>query len=241
MKLGDMELRVRRQLPQSGGTADMAQSTIWSEINNGVDKVNLIVQAYKTYVNVSNDPNVQIYSLSDICPGFLSMAKSGVIWFNTDGQSISPVPFPVTLRWLDNHIPNWRNQPVISGNPNWYWHEGDDLGFDVRTTQASTNANKDFRVHYLLKATPMTNSDNYPWTNLTTELTALKACDDAICAYAVWKLAPAVLDQNGNNYYEGQFKRECQLASLQVKRQWDMTSSPFYYMRPDVSQGFLPR
>lgn len=242
MTLGDMTTRVRQQIPSSGGVGDMADITIQNALNQGVVKVNLITQCYQTYVKVSNTPAIagtpSQFSLSTICPGYLSMVDSGVWWFQTNGTS--QIMYPVTRRWLDLYVPNWRDQSPVSDNPNWYWHEGDQLGFYPGSTQQSTNANKDFWVYYLLFPTAMGGSNNYPWTNGTTEFTALNCMDDAIIAYAVSKLAPAVMDKEGRNYYDLQFKQECQTSASQVRRKPDMTSTYDYYIHIDPIGGFLP-
>lgn len=245
MTLTQLITRARQKLVQAGNTTDMSDQTITDVLNHGVDEVNLIIQAYKANINIANVPaeelTPQTYSLSSICPGYLSMEKSGVIWYNTAGQTLAPVPFPVTKKWLDNNIPNWRNSSVTSNNPNWYWHDGDELGFHPGSSQQSTHANKDFLVHFLVKSTPMSAGDNYPWTNTPSELTTLRAADNAIVAYAVRELAPATKDTESRNYYDTKFKEECQKSSMQIKRQVDLTSSPNFYIRPDVSTGFLPR
>lgn len=238
MNLGELRQRVVLQLPQATGET-LNPATINLVINQSCDRINLIAQAYKTFASVANVPSQQIFSLSTICPGYLTMSKSGVWWFTTAGTSMRM--WPKTRRWLDNFIINWRDQAPVVANPTWYWHDGDELGFQPASTQLSTNANKDFRVHYLLASTPMGGDNYYPWWNKITEMTALKAFDDAIIAYAVWKLSPALMDKEGRNYYEVQFKNEVKLASTQVKRQWDLTSDYDYYIRPDVASGFLPR
>ena len=242
MNLGDMITRCRQQLPSSGGTADMADLTIQNALNQGVVKVNLITQCYQTYVKVANTPAVagtpSQFSLSVICPGFLTMADSGVWWFQTNGTS--QIMYPVTRRWLDLYVPNWRDQSPVSSNPTWYWHEGDQLGFYPGSTQQSSNANKDFWVYYLVFPTPMGGPNNFPWTNGTTELTALNCMDDAIIAYAVSKLAPALMDKEGRNYYDLQFKQECQTGASQVRRKPDMTSTYGYYINIGPQGGFLP-
>lgn len=237
-----MTIRVRQQLPQSGGPADMSDLTIQNSLNQGVVKVNLITQCYQTYVKVSNVPAVagtpSQFSLSSICPGFLSMVDSGVWWFQTNGKS--QIMYPVTRRWLDLYVPNWRDQSPVSSNPTWYWHEGDQLGFYPGSIQKSTNPNLDLWVYYLLFPTPMGGPNSYPWTNGGTELTALNCMDDAIIAYAVSKLAPAVMDKEGRNYYDLQFNQECQKGASQVRRKPDMTSTYGYYINIGPMGGFLP-
>lgn len=242
MNLGQFTTRVRQALPSSGGTADMADLTIQNVINQGVVKVNLITQCYQNYVKVANTPAVvgtpSQFSLSEICPGYLGMSDSGVWWFQTDGTS--QIMYPVTRRWLDLYVPNWRDQSPVSSNPTWYWHDGDQLGFYPGSTQQSTNANKDFWVYYLLFPTPMGGPNNYPWSNALTELTALNCMDDAITAYAISKLAPAVMDKEGRNYYDQQFKAECQSGAAQVKRSPDLTSTYDYRIHIDPISSFLP-
>lgn len=243
MTLGEMTTRVRQQIPASGGTGDMADATIQNALNQGVVKVNLITQCYQTYIKIANTPAVsgtpQQYSLSTICPGFLSMADSGVWWFDTNGSS--QILYTKTRRWLDINVPNWRDQSPVADNPTWVWHEGDQLGFYPGSTQQSTNAALDFWVYYMLMPTPMGGPNNYPWTNGTTEFTALSCMDDAIIAYAVSKLAPAVMDKEGRNYYDVQFKQECQTGAAQVRRKPDMTSGYDYAIDIGPFGGsFLP-
>lgn len=239
MKLSDLRARVRLQIPSATAEA-IADTTINGILNNAVDRVNLISQAYETFAKVANVPGQQLFSLSAICPGFLSISKSGVWWFTTAGTSVRM--WPKTRRWLDNFIVNWRDQGTVTGNPTWYWHEGDELGFQPASTQLSTNVNKDFRVHYLLKSTAMGSDNAYPWNGSTTqELTALMCFDDALIAYALWRLCPALMDKEGRNYYETQYKNEIKLAIAQANRKWDLTSDYDYYIRPDITSGFLPQ
>ncbi len=242
MTLGEMTTRVRQQIPASGGSGDMSDLTIQNALNQGVVKVNLITQCYQTVVKVANTPAVagtpSQYSLSSICPGFLGMADSGVWWFQTNGSS--QVMYPVTRRWLDLYVPNWRDQSPVADNPTWYWHEQDQLGFYPGSTQQSSNANLDFWIYYLLFPTPMGGPNSYPWTNGATEFTALTCMDDAIIAYAVSKLAPAVMDDNGRNYYDQQFKQECQTGAMQARRKPDLTSTYDYYIHTNAPGGFLP-
>lgn len=238
MMLQEMILRVRQQIPSSGSTGDMQDVTIQNVLNQGVVKVNLATRAYKTEVRVTNTPNQQTYSLSSICPGYLTMEKSGVWWFDASGSSQRM--WPKTRRWLDNFIVNWRDQAPVTV-PTWYWHDGDELGFYPASTQQSSNVKKDFLVQYLLRPAPMSGGNNYPWNNGTSELTALACFDDAIIAYAVSKLCPAVFDKEGRNYYDEQFKNEIKIGLAQVKRQPDLVTDYDYYIRLDVNSGFLPR
>lgn len=242
MNLAAMTTRVRQQIPASGGIGDMSDATIQTTLNQGVVKVNLVTQCYQTYIKIANTPATtgipQQYSLSQICPGYLAMSDSGVWWFTTSGAS--QIMYVKTRRWLDTYVPNWRDQSPVASNPTWYWHDGDQLGFYPGSTQQSTLPQLDFWIYYLLFPTAMGGPNNFPWTNGLTELTALNCMDDAIIAYAVWKLCPAVLDKEGRNYYEIQFKAECQAGSAQVKRQPDLATSYGYAISIGPIGGFLP-
>lgn len=236
MTLGELITRVQQQLPEATGEQLDPQTVITPVLNHGVDEINLIVQAYQGYQLVPNVANQQFYSLSAICPGYLSILKPGVKWFaENDAQASTQYLYRKTRMWFDLWIPNWFNQdPVV--NPTWYFIEGDQLGF-VPASSSTSN----FGVHYLSKAMPMDNNSNYPWNNQPTELTTFRCFDNAIVAYAVWKLAPAVRDNWSRNTNELDFYKEIKKASAQFKRRGDMTSDWGYYIRPDFQNGFLPR
>lgn len=230
--------RVERSIPQAS-RGDASPTTITAELNFGVDKVNLVAQVLKTFVNVQNTPGKQIYSLSAIAPGYFTMIKNGVWWWNTAGKS--QIMWPKSKKWFDNYIPNWRDSATVK-IPTWYWHEGDELGFFPASLASTATGKKDFQVNYLIKATPMSSNSNYPWTNTPAENTTFHVFDDAICAYATWKLAPAVMDQDGRNYYEGCYTRELAQSCKLFKKQLDLSSNFDYFMRSDaMGYSFLPR
>lgn len=231
MNLGQIRSRVKRQLPQATGES-IDDPTINFEINHSVDEINLIAQCYKSTFTFQTVANQQQYSLSTVCPGYLGIDKTGVWFFDDNGDS--KYLYTKTKRWLDLNIINWRDQGSTSV-PTWVWTEEDVLGF-----QPAPSGVNDVTVDGLVISTPMDNDNNYPWWNQTNEFTTLRCFDNAICAYAVWKLAPAVMDKEGRNYYEELFYKEVKKASIQVKRKWNMTSDLDYYIRPDISGGFLP-
>lgn len=224
MNLGRMISRVRRQLPQASVESISAED-ITAELNAGVDECNRLSQVFKGYTDVVAEVGKQIYPLHTYVPRWLGSSKNGVWWFDvTTGTSYWL--FAKTIRWLDLYIRNWRDQ--VAGHPQWYWTEGNDLGFYPKPSTAGT-----IRVYHLLKATPMDNNNNYPWENLTTEITALQAFDDAIIAYARWKLSPAVGDAGEANPLFKEFMYEVNKASQQTKRRKDMMSDYDTYIRMD--------
>lgn len=235
MNLGDMILRVQRTMPQATGeTIDTTKITF--ELNHGCDEINLLAKCFKGVLSY-NLPAVTIpteFSLYTIFPGYLGLDKVGVWFFDTNGKS--HYLYPKTKRWLDQYIRNWRDNSGGSV-PTWYYIRNDALGF---YPFVNTNGNS-ITIDALIKSTPMTNNSNYPWLNQATELTTLRCFDNAIIAYATWRLAPAIFDKEGRNYYEEQFNKEVKKSIMQVHDRPDMTSDYDYYMRADISTGFLPR
>lgn len=232
MNLGELRARVRNNLPQATSVT-ILDSSINAEINRGVDQVNLTAECYRTDYPCNTVAGIGSYSLSTICPGYLNIWKSGIWFFDSDGKSRRI--WPKTKRWLDNMLINWRDASPVAV-PTWVAIELDTLIFQP----APSGINK-FTVDAVQIASPMTNDGNYPWWNKSTELTELRCMDEAIAAFATWKFAPAVFDNEGRNYYEQQFKARTQEGLARVRRRWDMTSDYDYYIRPDIQSGFLPR
>ena len=70
----------------------------------------------------------------------------------------------------------------------------------------------------------MSSGDHYPFTGSSTEITALTPLDDAIVAYARWKLSPAVGAVTDADLREQEFLKECRKGAMQIKRRPDLTS-----------------
>lgn len=222
MNLGLMTQRVRRQLP-TATVESVPDSVIWAELNQGVDECNRIAQIYKGYTEFTSVAGKQIYPLSTYVPRYLGMSKDGV-WYLV-GTSFKEL-FPKTIRWLDLWIRNWRD--LGSAEAQWYWVQGNDLGLYPKPSSATT-----VRIYHLLKSIPMDNADNYPWENTANEIGALQAFDDAIIAYARWKLCiPASKEAMDKDLY-AEFMREIVKAKTQVNRRPDMTSHWDNFIRID--------
>lgn len=232
MLLGAMRTRVYNALPQAT-SATVSPTVINTELNNGMNKVAEVTECYRGTSYCSTIANQGQYSLSAIVPGYLSIWKPGM-WFIDSNGEFQKV-WPKTKRWLDNFLVNWRNGAPVEV-PTWYVIDGDSLIF-----QPAPSGVNQFTIDSALYGSPMTQDTNYPWNNSTSEITSLRSMDDAIIAYAIWKLAPAVFDNEGRNYYELQFEKQCQIGMKIVRRRWDMTSDYDYYPRLDMQSGFLPR
>lgn len=232
MNLGQMRTRVYNTLPQATSST-ILPSTINGELNNGMNKVAEITECFRGTAICSTQTGIGQYSLSALIPGYINIWKPGVWFFDTNGKSRKL--WPKTKKWLDNFLINWRDSAAVAV-PTWVVIDGDALIF-----QPATSGVNQFSVDCNKYGSPMTQDTNFPWNNSIAELTALRAMDDAIIAYAIWRLAPAVFDDEGRNNYEKEFEIQCKTGMSILRRRWDMTSDYDYYLRPDIQSGFLPR
>ena len=236
MTLQQLINRVTRTLPQATGST-IAQQSIIDELNHGVDEINLLAKCLIKTVKVSLPASSSWteFSLSQLFSGYLGIDKTGVWFFDANGKSY--YLYAKTKRWLDINIRNWRD--TTGGNiPTWVYIRNDALGFYPYVNVSGCSISADC----IVKAPPMTNTANYPWSNSTSEITTLRPFDNAICAYAIWKLAPAVFDKEGRNQGEQEFTSEIKKAMSQINNRQDMTSDVDYYIRTDGMGGsFLPR
>lgn len=222
MNLGAFVSRIRRQMP-SATVESISDAELWSEINLAVDECNRYAQVYKGYTEFSSVVGKQIYPLSQYVPNYNGISKDGC-WYLV-GTSLKEL-FPKTIRWLDLWIRNWKD--MTNGEPQWYWVEGNDLGLYPKPATSST-----LRIYHLLKATPMDNSNNYPWTNTTSEVMALQPMDGAIVAYVRWKISSAVGQPGQSDPLYSEYLREIKRAQTQIRRRPDIMSHWDSFVRID--------
>jgi len=201
----------------------ISDSKVTTLLNQGCDEVNLLIQIYKGYTEFTSEADTGIYSLASNVPNYLGMSKNGV-WWTTASSTLQRL-FPKTMKWLDKRKENWRDG--ASGEPQYYWQEGDDLGFDPTPSAART-----VRVYHLMKATPMTTSTKYPFTNGDSEVTAFRPLDDAIVAYARWKVANMLGKDKLGVLTEQEFIEITKRKARQVRRRPDITSGDAGRMLP---------
>lgn len=228
MKLSEFKFRVKAQTPNIGVSGATDQQ-ICDLLNQACDQINLLTKVYKGttggYTDFAVVADQQIYSLSSIAPTYLGMGKEGLYFKDSNGEWISIIP--KTKAWIDERFPGWLNASSVDV-PTYYWVDGDELGFyPAPNTSLSAGA----RIYHLKKCTPMDNDDNYPWTNLTTELTALRAMDDAIIAYARWKLSPAIGANFDSDLTYREYMIEVQKGVRLIRRRPDLTIDSDYVMR----------
>jgi hypothetical protein len=198
-----------------------------------MNKVVEDTQCYRGTFICNTQANIGQYSLSALCPGYINIWKSGVWFFDSNGKS--KFLWPKTKRWLDNFLMNWRDASPVAV-PTWVAIDGDNLIF-----QPAPSGVNQFTVDAVKYGIPMTSDTNFPWTNSIVEISELRCMDDAIIAYATWKFAATVFDNEGRNYYEMQYEKRTQEGMRKLRRRWDLTSSIDYYLRIDMQSGFLPR
>lgn len=235
MNLQQFISRVQRNLPQATGTT-ISQQSIIDEINHGVDQVNLIARAFWGTLSF-NIPAVSEwteFSLSLSFPRYMGVKKSGLWFFDSSGKS--HYVYAKTKRWLDTHILNWRDNQGASV-PTWSYIQGDIFFFYPFVNVSGCIAT----IDCLMTAIPMTQNTNYPWTNSNFELTSFRCFDDAICSYAIWKLAPGVFDKEGRNVAQQDFLAQMKVSLSQFKNSENLTSDIDYRMESPNSGRFLPR
>jgi len=225
MTLGEMIERVRRQLP-SATVESVSDAIITSELNVAVNKTNIITRVYKGYKDFTLTVNKQTYSLlTDVDSNYIGREKRGVVYYNASSES--SLLIPKTAKWLDLSIPNWRD--ASASEPQYYYIDADDLVLYPKPSVANT-----LRVHFVKKATAMDDNDNYPWFNLPTGSGVLESLDDAIVAYAVWKLSPAVGKEAQKPSLEDEFLRYCQMGKTQINKAPDLTSDDDYEIKINI-------
>jgi len=158
------------------------------------------------------------YNITELSSKFLTMEKSG-IYFNT-GTVAAPVwlqLWPVTRKYMDEHIRDWRN--ANSGSPQYYFKEGNTITF-YPTPEDSLNGG--FKAYFYKKPIAMSGTDDYLFEG-TTEISDLIIFDDTVQKYLEWKVSK-VLNKT----------KEIQLAYEQEYIRDRAYNIALYNMSPDV-------
>ena len=221
MKQSEFLFRLKLQIPNIKETG-ITDNQIVDLLSQAVDQVNLLTKVYKTYTDFSIVADQQIYNLSTIVPSYLGIDKK-VIFLKDTNAEWQPL-FPKTKDWISKIYRQWLNAESVT-LPNWYWLDGDELGFYPPPDTAYTNGG---RIYHFKKSTAMSNNDHYPWTGSTTQITAFIPLDDAIIAYVRWKLSPAIGAVTDADLRYQEFIAECKKGAQQIKRRPDLTTDSQY-------------
>lgn len=224
MKQSQFLKRLKLQIPNIKETG-YSDSDLIELINQGIDQTNLLAKVYQSYTDFNIVADQQIYNISEIAPTFLGPVKKRAYLLD-DNSEWQPI-LPKTKDWIENKYRQWLNAESVS-LPNWYWIEGDELGF---YPPPNTSFSSGGRIFHLKKSTPMSSNDHYPWTGSTTQITAFIPLDDAILAYARWKLSPAFGTVTDVDLREKEFIKECAKGAKQIKRRPDITTDTEYGLK----------
>ena len=178
MKLSDFLQRIKLAVPNFNDTG--VDDTYLTELlNQAVDQVNLLTKVYRGYTDFNIEADKRVYELSSYVPNFLGTDKRGLFFLDSDGNWCELYP-------KTEIYPDYLNASSVA-IPEWYWIEGDNLGF---YPPPSTSQSSGARLYHLKKATPMSGNDDYPWGG-SSHITIFDALDDAILAYVIWRITPA--------------------------------------------------
>ena len=117
---------------------------------------------------------------------------------------------------MDNEYPNWRS--LSPGNPQLYASEETILTVVLTPNTSLVNG---FWFYYTPMSTDMVNSGDYPFVGSSNEIRRLRIFDEALEAYARWKISP-MLNKDGQDQTQIIYKATLDEAA----KLWDM--------RPDI-------
>jgi hypothetical protein len=224
MTLAELIQRVKLQVPNTN-EAGITNANITLFLNQAVDQVNLFTQVYKTSSTFDIQAEKDTYEISEVIPTYLGISKEGLFFLNSDSQWKDIIP--KTLPWLSETYPDFLNSSSVP-IPQWYYVDGDILGFHPKPSTTQTNGAK---LYHLKKSNPMTADNHYPFTGTETQITAFTPLDDAIIAYVKWKLSPAFGQVTDADLRREEFIDECRRGAKQIKRRKDLMHDSATRMR----------
>lgn len=194
-------------------------------LNKGADDIAQYTACLKTNKKFTVTAEQNEYNLSSVIGDFLVPDKPG-LWWNA-GTASSPDWLkldPKTLAAIDKDRPDWRDEE--SDDPLEYSIESDIL---TLVPIPNTTLVDGLWLYYGKAPTYMTSGTYYPFTGTTTEYTHLRVFDDAILAYAKWKMQEA-LNKDGRDDFkllETAYKRVREEAYSLFKRRPDISFSKY--------------
>lgn len=156
-------------------------------INQAVDDINAYVGALNTNKKFNVTAESGEIILSTAIGDYLRPDKPGLFW--NDGSNWRRL-YPRTRKYLDRRYPYWRDDS--SGDPLRYFIENNILTLHPAP---DTTLSEGLWLHYIQKATPMTNDEHYPFSGSAVEYAHLSIFDDAILEYAEWKITSKILNK----------------------------------------------
>ena len=217
MKLSDLLQRLKLAIPNINQTG--AEDTYLTELlNQACNNFLLLTKVWETHTDFNIIAEISEYDLSVIAPTYLGTSKKGV--FFKDSNDKWQYVIPKTQAWLSEIYPDYLNASS-SAIPQWYYIEGNTLGFHPPNSTTKTNGG---RLYHLKKSNDMSGNDDYPFSGSSVEITAFLPADDALIAYAKWKMSPAFGQVSDQDLREREYLNECRKAAKQIKRRRDLTN-----------------
>ena len=181
MNLSSWKSYIRAVIP-AATISSVPDAMITQILNSGaldITKKTLCLKKNQQFNVVSGQGQ---YDLNAILGDYLTPDKSGLYWNN--GTEFTEV-FPRTTKELDNEYPNWRS--LSPGNPQFYAIEETILTVVLTPNTSLTNG---FWFYYTPMSTDMVNSSDFPFVGSASEIRRLRIFDEALEAYARWKISP---------------------------------------------------
>ena len=218
MTLNNLRILARALIP--GAKESVISNTVLDLIlNNGVRDIAAYTACLKTNKKFTVTADQFEYNLSTVIGNFLVVDKSGLWWnagtaASTNWEKLNPK----TLKTIDKDRPTWRDED--SDDPQDYSIDGDIL---TLVPTPDTTLASGLWLYYGRVPTNMTTTSHYPFSGSTTEYAHLLVFDDAILAYAKWKILSSL--------------NKKQDEALAVKEYMTIREEKFslFKRRPDIS------
>ena len=186
-------------------------------INSMVSDVTQMGRCLKTSTLFNVTSGTGTYNITSAVSDFLSMDSPGIWW--DDGSQWQQLN-PVTIKYLDDNYPTWRND--ASGDPLRYAIDSDVITFHPtpNTTLASG-----FKIYHIKAPVDMSSITHYPFSGSTTEYPFLKIFDWAIIHGVVWKLK-AIMNKSLAEYNKDEdfYTKALEKASAEFDKRIDISA-----------------
>jgi len=182
MNWGDIKTLARAEVPYAK-TSVISDTVMELMLYKGVVDIARRTKCLPKNIKFNLTAETQEYLISAITSNFLLLDKPGIWWYDgTDYRQLDPV----TKKWLDENIPNWRTEQ--SDDPQYYYQEQNTIGFYPKPDTSTTDG---AWMYYFAKPAKPTTDNEYAFEG-STEIPALVILEDAMIEYFRWKVLKAL-------------------------------------------------
>lgn len=226
MKLSRMIERLLSEVPNIGATGSGATSEqLTALLNEGAEDVNRRTKLLSGHTDFNVSANVGIYAVSQVIPTFNGLNKMGA-YFKDDNGKWQKI-YPKTKAWIMSVYPDWINA-ASTHMPRWYWQEKNEFGL-FQPPDASQS--QGCRVYHFKTINLMVTNDDYPFTGSSGHVAMYDELDDAVLAYAKWKLAPAFGKMTDIDVRRREYRDELRKGAKKLNMRPDLTIDAGYSLR----------